>query len=71
MIAEQVKILANSYGFNEVELIKRTQEEIIYSVGCTDAEGFAIPIGLPHYIVDHNGLLSLICDKDFHITDAL
>ena len=72
IIPEQVKNLANSNGFNAIGLVKYTQEESIYSISCVDAEGFVLPIGLPHYIIDHNnGLLSLFCDEDFHITNTL
>lgn len=70
-IPEQVTKLANAHGFNSVELIKRTAYEYIYSVGSVDADGFALPVGLPHYIIDRNGLLSLVCDEDFHITSVL
>ena len=70
-IPEKVTKLAESHGFNSVELVKRAPDESIYSVGCLDKGGVILPTGLPHYIVDRNGLLSFVSDDDFHITDAL
>lgn len=70
-IPQEVKELAKAHGFNSVELVKRTSDEHIYSVGCVDSEGFCLPTGLPHYIIDHRSVLSFVCDNDFLITDVL
>lgn len=70
-VPEQVTKLASTHGFNSIELVKRTSDECIYSVGCVDGAGFSLPTGLPHYIIDRNSVLSFVCDDDFHITDDL
>lgn len=70
-IPKQVSELANRHGFNSVELVKSASNEMIYSVGSVDGDGFPLPTGLPHYIIARDGVLSLVCDSDFHITDAL
>lgn len=70
-VPEQITRMANSYGFNTVKLVKQTKEESVYSIQIVDADGFSLPTGLPHYIVDRNGNLSLVCDTDFHITSSL
>lgn len=70
-IPKDVIELASQHGFNDVELAKHTPTENIYSVGCVDDGGMSLPIGLPHYIFEREGVLSLVCDEDMHITDAL
>lgn len=71
-VPEQVSVLATGHGFNSVELAGRAPDgSSIYSVGCVDGDGFALPTGLPHYIIERDGVLSLVCDGDFRITDAL
>ena len=70
-IPNHISVFANAHGFNYVALEKRTSQEAIYSVGCTDIDGVTLPIGLPHYIIDREGELQLICDEDFHITELL
>ena len=67
----QVETLAKENGFNSITLAKSTTEESIYSVSCTNDEGFELPIGLPHYIIVKKDSCTLVIDKDFHITDAL
>ena len=70
-ISKDVIELANRHGFNDVELAKHTSTENIYSVGCLDDSGMSLPAGLPHYIFEREGVLSLVCDEDMRITDAL
>lgn len=70
-IPKQVTELASKNGYNAVELAGRTGAEIIYSVECVDENGMSLPMGLPCYIIDRGGQLSLVHDTDFHITDAL
>lgn len=71
-VPERVSELATGHGFNSVELVGRAADgSDIYSVGCVDGDGFALPTGLPHYIIDRDDVLSLVLDGDFHITDAL
>lgn len=70
-IPKDVIELANRHGFNDVGLAKHTSTENVYSVGCVDDAGVSLPTGLPHYIFEREGALSLVCDEDLHITDAL
>ena len=70
-VPEQVTNLARVHGFNSVELVRHTSDENVYSVCCVDGDGLSLPAGLPHYIIDRNGILTLTCDDDFRITDSL
>lgn len=70
-IPEHIIAFASENGFNDVSLAQRNEQQTIYNVSLVDESGFALPCGLPHYIIDCAGSLRMVCDDDFHITSSL
>lgn len=51
-------------GFNSVEYSGRLDGFDYYSVGCVDSSGTPVPTGLPTFIKDNGGRLSIISGLD-------
>lgn len=50
-VPQVVTELASKNGFNSVSLSKHSGDKYIYSVECKDKNGFAMPVGLPSFII--------------------
>lgn len=62
-VPEQVSKLAARYGFNSVSAVKQSVNETIYSAGRVDKTGFALPVGLPSFII-FNGETCMMVDGE-------
>lgn len=51
-------------GFNSVEYAGRLDGFDYYSVGCVDDKGTPLPTGLPTFIQDNGGRLSIVSGLD-------
>ena len=52
------------YGFNSVEYAGPPDGFDYYSLGCVDSSGTPVPTGLPTFIQDNGGRLSIISGLD-------
>ena len=59
-IPSPVQNEASRNGFNRVEYAGRLDGFDYYSVGCVDGNGNPVPTGLPTFIQDNGGRLSII-----------
>ena len=64
LIPEYIKEEAAQNGFNSIEYAGRSDGSDYYSVGIVDVEGCPLPTGLPTFIKDSDGTLSIISGLD-------
>lgn len=63
-IPSEINDEAARQGFNSVEYAGCLDGSEYYSVACVSADGTPLPIGLPTFIKDDNGELSVISGLD-------
>lgn len=63
-IPANVQKEASREGFNRVKFLGSLDGIDYYSVGCVDSNGTPVPMGLPTFIQDDGGRLSIISGLD-------
>lgn len=61
---DYIKEEAARNGFNSIDYTGRLDGSDYYSVGIADENGFPLPTGLPTFIKDSDGKLSIISGLD-------
>lgn len=63
-IPDNIKEEAAQNGFNSIDYAGRLDGSDYYAVGIVDKNGFPLPTGLPTFIKDSDGTLSIISGLD-------